>query len=193
MRKKQQRQQNKTKKKIHTIGPKKNVLLLDIQRWKEKRSSKWVIKIRKFPGATISDMYRYLITLLEKKINHVILHDGTNDVVNYEENEIVDKLLQLKSFIQEKLSTTNLMPLKPIMRVDTKQREKVVTDVNKKFIELNTGIVDNGNLDRNHLNGKELHLNGKVFYYMLRIRLMVFGNYDATKKCPKNASVKISK
>ena len=32
--KKQQQQQNK-KKTIHTVGPKKNVLLLDIQRWKE--------------------------------------------------------------------------------------------------------------------------------------------------------------
>ena len=47
------------------------------------------------------------------------------------------------------------------MRVDTKQRENVVTDVNNKLSELNIDIIDNGNLDRNHLNGKGLHLNGK--------------------------------
>ena len=47
------------------------------------------------------------------------------------------------------------------MRVDAKQREKVVTDVNNKLGELNIDIIDNGNLDRNHLNGKGLHLNGK--------------------------------
>ena len=47
------------------------------------------------------------------------------------------------------------------MRVDAKQREKVVTDVNNKLGELNIDIIDNGNLDRNHLNGKALHLNDK--------------------------------
>ena len=47
------------------------------------------------------------------------------------------------------------------MRVDTKQRENVVTDVNNKLSELNTDIIDDRNLDRNHLNGKGLHLNGK--------------------------------
>ena len=34
---------------------------------KRRMSSKRVIKVRKFPGATISDMYHYLIPLLEKK------------------------------------------------------------------------------------------------------------------------------
>ena len=47
------------------------------------------------------------------------------------------------------------------MRVDTKHREKVVTDVNNKLGELNIDFVENGNLDRNHLNSKGLHLNGK--------------------------------
>ena len=85
-------------------------------------------------------MYHYLIPLLEEKPDHVILHVGTNDVLNYEGTEIVDKLLQLKSFIQEKLPTTNVIISKPIMRVDTKQCEKVVTDVNNKLSELNIYI-----------------------------------------------------
>ena len=42
-------------------------------------SNKGVVKVKKFPGATISN----LIPLLEKKPDHVILHVGTNDVVNY--------------------------------------------------------------------------------------------------------------
>ena len=44
-------------------------------------SRKWVVKVRKFPGATISDVYHYLIPLLEKKIDHVIFHVNTNDVL----------------------------------------------------------------------------------------------------------------
>ena len=125
-------------------------------------SRKRVIKVRKSLEATISDMYHYLIPLLEKKTDHVILHVGTNDVINYGGKEIVDKLLQLKSFNQEKLPTTDFIISKVIMRVDTKQRENVVTDVNNKLSELNIDIINNGNLDRNHLNGNGLHLNAKV-------------------------------
>ena len=46
------------------------------------------------------------------------------------------------------------------MRVDTKLRQKVVTDVNNKLSELIIDIIHNRNLDRNHLAGKGLHLNG---------------------------------
>ena len=71
-------------------------------------SSKRVVKIRKFPGATISGMYHYLIPLLEKKPDHVILYIGSNDILNYEGTEILDKLLQLKKIIQKK-PTTNVI------------------------------------------------------------------------------------
>ena len=63
-----------------------------------KMSSKQLFKVRKFPGAATSD----LKPLIEKKSDHVILHVGTNDAVNYEETKIVDKLPRLKPFIQGK-------------------------------------------------------------------------------------------
>ena len=50
------------------------------------------------------------------------------------------------------------------MNIDTMldtMLEKVVTDVSNKLSELNTNIIDNGNLNRNHLNVKGLHLNDK--------------------------------
>ena len=119
-------------------------------------SSKRVVKVRKFSGVTIKDMYHYLIPLLEKKSHHVILHVGTNDAVNYKGTVIVDKLLQLKSFIQEKLPRTNVILSKPIMKVGTKQLENVTTGVNSKLCERDIDIID-----RSHLNGTELHLDGK--------------------------------
>ena len=108
-------------------------------------ASKRVIKVRKLPGATISDMYHYLIPLLEKKPDHVILHVGKNDVINYEGKDIADKLLQLKSFIQEKLPRANVILSKSIMRADTKQHDNVVTDFNNKLSELNIDTIDNEN------------------------------------------------
>ena len=45
------------------------------------------------------------------------------------------------------------------MRIDTKQRENFVTDVNSKLSELNIDVIDNENLGRKHLNCKGLHFN----------------------------------
>ena len=44
-----------------------------------KMSSKRLIKVRSFPGATCPDMYHYLVPILERKLEHVILHAGTYD------------------------------------------------------------------------------------------------------------------
>ena len=48
------------------------------------------------------------------------LHVGTNDVTHYEGMEIVDKLLELKSFIAEQLPTTHILISHPITRIAMK-------------------------------------------------------------------------
>ena len=83
-----------------------------------KISSKRLLKVRSFPGATCSDMYYYLVPILDKKLDHVILYVGTNYVAHYEGTEIVDKLLELKSFIVEQLPTTHIVISHPITRTD---------------------------------------------------------------------------
>ena len=47
-----------------------------------KMSRKHLIKVRSFPGATCSDMYHYLVPILEKQPDYVILHVGTDDVAH---------------------------------------------------------------------------------------------------------------
>ena len=80
-----------------------------------KISSKLLIKVRSFPGAACSDMYHYLVPILERKSDRVIFHVGTNNVAHYEGPEIVDKLLKLKSFIAEQLPTTHIVISHPII------------------------------------------------------------------------------
>ena len=58
--------------------------------------------------------------LFLKKNHHVKLHVGTNDVTHYEGMEIVDKLLELKSFIAEQLPTTHILISHPITRIAMK-------------------------------------------------------------------------
>ena len=81
-----------------------------------KMSSKRVVKVRKFPGATTDDMYHYLMPLIQKQRDNVILHVGTNDASSRNSSEIVNNILTLRSFISQKLPNANIVLSKPIMR-----------------------------------------------------------------------------
>ena len=73
---------------LNTADQKEHTLPLEIL-WlpvlmPSKMPSKRLIKLRSFPGATCSDMYHYLVPILERKPDHVILHVGTNDLAHYD-------------------------------------------------------------------------------------------------------------
>ena len=62
------------------------------------------VKARPFSRGKIRNMYRYYyIPVLNKSPNYIKLHVSTNDAVITEASVIVDKLLQLKCFVKEKL------------------------------------------------------------------------------------------
>ena len=76
----------------------------------ERRISKThPVKVRFFPGAHIQDMYHYIIPILEKKPEHLILHTGTNDAADSSHQQIVNDLLALKQFIKGKLQNCNVI------------------------------------------------------------------------------------
>ena len=68
-----------------------------------KMSSKRVVKMRKFTGSTTGDMYHYLMSLIQKQRDNVILHVGTNDASSCNSSEIVNNMLKLRWFISQKL------------------------------------------------------------------------------------------
>ena len=54
------------------------------------------IKINSFPDATTQDMHHYLKPLLARKPDHVILHYGTNNLVNSLDTEdVANKIIEL--------------------------------------------------------------------------------------------------
>ena len=126
-----------------------------------KMSSKRLIKVRSFPGATCSDMYHCLVPILERKPDHVILLVGTNDVTHYEVTEIVDKLLKLKSFFAEQLPITHIVISHPITRINSKHLAMKIGDIQSHLRKLQIDMIENGNINSNHLNNRGLHLNGK--------------------------------
>ena len=126
-----------------------------------KVSSKRVVKVRKFSGATTDDMYHYLMPLIQKQPDNVILHVGTNDASSCNSSEIVNNRLKLRSFISQKLPNANIILSKPIMRSDTAAGKITIEEVNKQLNDFDFDMIDNSNLSRAHLNGRGLHLNTK--------------------------------
>ena len=54
------------------------------------------IKMNSFPGATTKDMHHYLKPLLARKTDHVILHCGTNNLLNSLDTEdLANKIIEL--------------------------------------------------------------------------------------------------
>ena len=124
-------------------------------------SSKRVVKVGKSPGATADDMYHYLIPLMQKQPDNVILHVGTNEVFFCNSSKIVHNILKLRSFVSQKLPNGNIILSKPIMRSDTAAGKVTIEEVNKQLNDFEIDMIDNSNLSRAHLNGRGLHLNTK--------------------------------
>ena len=61
------------------------------------------VKVRKFPGATVDDLRHHALPIIRKQPKYLIIYAGTNDAVKFTSRDILNKMLQLKSFIQEKL------------------------------------------------------------------------------------------
>ena len=76
-----------------------------------------------------------------KTTDYILLHVGTNDINRNTSDEIIDELLGLKLHIE---STALLSH--PIVRADAPRATQTMSDVNKKFNELNTIKMDNSNM-----------------------------------------------
>ena len=121
------------------------------------------VKVRSFPGARIEDMSSYLIPLLKKRPDHIILHVSTNDSTNKEKDAdtIVGELLNLKNSIEETLPTTTVILSLPIMRMDNFQANNTLVKIRERIKSLNIKIINNDNISRDHLSKGGLHLNAK--------------------------------
>ena len=118
---------------------------------------KFNVKVRRFLGAKISDMDHSVTPILYKKPDYTVLHVGTNDAVDSQASVIVDKLLQLKCFVKEKLPNCKIVLSRPIRRAESKVATQVVDDVITQLKQLQIDIIDNENINRKDLGKKGLH------------------------------------
>ena len=76
------------------------------------------IKVRIFPGTRIQGMYYYLLPLLGKRPDKIILHVGTNDASHIKADDMLEELGKLKSLIWEMLPFVKIILSAPTIRVN---------------------------------------------------------------------------
>ena len=116
------------------------------------------VKVRKFPGATVDDLRHHALPIIRKQPKHLIIHAGTNDAVKFTSRDILKKLLQLKSFIQEKLPDAEIIISTPTLRSDNVKAALTIRQSTNHLINLKIDILDNRNITGN-LSKRGLHLN----------------------------------
>ena len=117
------------------------------------------VKLKKFPGATIDDMYDYIKPLLK---NVLIIYHTLGLIarlMNEPSKTVLNKLLNLKKFIDNTLPESNVVIFSLITRTDNGKAFLTVIKTNKQLHGLQMDIIDNGNITSNELNEGGLHLN----------------------------------
>ena len=128
----------------------------------KKLSKNGFVKVRCFPGSTISDLQsHYMQPLISKKPSKVVVHVGTNDASTKgaTADKIIDALLDLKKEIETTLPEAIVVISTPLKRNDKVGAGKIIETLNKKIRGLGLNIVDNKNIDSPELGRKGLHLN----------------------------------
>ena len=118
------------------------------------------IKVHSFPAARIQDMYYYLVPLLRKRPDKIILHVGTNDAPHMKADEMLEELGNLgKSLNWEMLSSVKIVLSAPTIRVDKHNANENNMDF-IKLLEINNNVlVKHPNIKENQLDRYGLHLN----------------------------------
>ena len=104
-------------------------------------------------------MYDYIKPLLKKCPDNIILHVGATNLVNELSKIVLDKLLNLKKFIEHTLPESNVVISNLIARTDNDKASLTVIKTNEHLHGLQMDVIDNGNITSNELNKEGLYLN----------------------------------
>ena len=100
------------------------------------KTGKHKVKVRDFPSARTGDMYDCMKPLLQKFPDYIILHIGTNDVLDNTSREILDKIVKLKTYIQNELRKCKITISTPIKQHDHEKASLTISHLSKTFIYL---------------------------------------------------------
>ena len=70
-----------------------NSIVKDMKGWMMSRNK--LVKVHSFSGTNTIDVESFLVPLLNKKPDHLILHAGTNDLAYSNANQVAEKIVKL--------------------------------------------------------------------------------------------------
>lgn len=94
---------------------------------------------------------QHLVPLLDKKKFYIVLYVGTNDVIDNETSEILQKLLKQTVFLNLELLDRKVVISRLIKRFYKVKVKSVIDDVVMQLKNLNTDMLINENIERSHL------------------------------------------
>ena len=118
-------------------------------------------KVRVKPGATIEDLFFQITPYLRKCPTNIICHIGTNNANKDRSDKIMEKLVKLKEYIVSRCPAANIVFSALIDRYDDNIAARVVQETNTKLKHLDTPLIDNNNIIRDHVGRRGLHLNNR--------------------------------
>ena len=121
------------------------------------------VKIRPHPGATKVDMIDYIKPELCLKPDIVILHCGTNDIIN--DVNTVKKIKKLLKEIEENDGSTDIVISGLIKRFDRNAIDDIER-IKRWCVGKGLTFIDNNNINESCLNRGKLHLNRRGSSYL---------------------------
>ena len=115
--------------------------------------------IQPIPSGKIDDIKENLNDLLNKKLQKMIIHVGTNNAMTDTPKEIFEKLISLKHQIESTLPKCEVIISNLIMRMDKPKAAKMNEEVNRLIKSANINFVENSNIKGKQLGKRGLHLN----------------------------------
>ena len=126
------------------------------------------VKVRCHGGCTIKCMYTHLPDMFKLKPEYVILHIGSNDCPNKTSDEIIRELNNLIAYIQRTLPSSKITYSLPTVRTDCSKAEAIRKNFNVKMKRSNNDLLENSNIQVEHLGKKGLHFNDHGVKLMAR-------------------------
>ena len=94
-------------------------------------SQKHKVKVKSFSAANFRNMHDNIRRILRHKPEYIILYVGTNDALKLPPNEILDKILELKTKIEEINKDCKVIISTPICCFDNRKAGNTVNELTK--------------------------------------------------------------
>ena len=144
---------SKRKPQVFIVGDSMN---RDLKGWLMARDK--AVKVYTFPGASCKGMENYLVSLMNRKPDQILLHVGTNNLCAGTPTDTANKICHLATRITSnniRCAVSTIIRRGDYLATKGEEVNRILSNILPDCIKL----VSNDNLNESHLNRSKLHLN----------------------------------